>query len=169
MRQLWRAAASGGGGGGWPPPPPPAAVWRAGSYVLLVGRRITRAVRHRRARSGVHVYQLVGHGFGSDFPPLRVDRLPPPVPGGVERSVPGYEVRQLIGIGQLGEVHRAYQPSVGREVALRIFGRDDGVPSAVRAPLRDRIAADHPRRAPACCSAPRLLARAEPGRDGEPT
>ena len=71
----------------------------------------------------VHVYQLVGHGFGSDFPPLRVDRLPPPVPGGVERSVPGYEVRQLIGAGQLGEVHRAYQPSVGREVALRIFGR----------------------------------------------
>jgi serine/threonine protein kinase len=37
--------------------------------------------------------------------------------------VPGYELRQLIGAGQLGEVHRAYQPSVGREVALRIFGR----------------------------------------------
>ena len=72
----------------------------------------------------VHVYQLVGRGFGSEFPPLRVDRLPPPVPGGVERSVPGYELRQLIGIGQLGEVHRAYQPSVGREVALRIFGRE---------------------------------------------
>ena len=72
----------------------------------------------------VHVYQLVGRGFGSDFPPLRVDRLPPPVPGGVERSVPGYELRQLIGAGQLGEVHRAYQPSVGREVALRIFGRE---------------------------------------------
>jgi DNA-binding SARP family transcriptional activator/WD40 repeat protein len=70
-----------------------------------------------------HVYHLVGRGFGSDFPALRVDRLPPPVPGSVERSVPGYELRQLIGIGQLGEVHRAYQPSVGREVALRIFGR----------------------------------------------
>ncbi|MBA3289502.1 MAG: protein kinase, partial [Acidimicrobiia bacterium] len=70
----------------------------------------------------VHVYQLVGRGFGSDFPALRVDRLPPPVPGGVERSVPGYELRQLIGTGQLGEVHRAYQPAVGREVALRIFG-----------------------------------------------
>ncbi|MGD9702437.1 MAG: BTAD domain-containing putative transcriptional regulator [Acidimicrobiia bacterium] len=71
----------------------------------------------------VHVYQLVGHGFGSDFPPPRVDRLPPPVPGRVEHSVPGYELRQLIGTGQLGEVHRAYQPSVGREVALRVFGR----------------------------------------------
>jgi DNA-binding SARP family transcriptional activator/WD40 repeat protein len=73
---------------------------------------------------GSHVYQLVGAGFGSDFPPLRVDRLPPPVPGGVGRAVPGYELRELIGTGQLGDVHRAYQPSVGREVALRTFGRD---------------------------------------------
>ena len=72
---------------------------------------------------GVYVYQLVGRGFGGDFPPLRVDRLPPPMPGSVERSVPGYELRHLIGIAQLGEVHRAYQSSVGREVALRIFGR----------------------------------------------
>jgi DNA-binding SARP family transcriptional activator/WD40 repeat protein len=72
---------------------------------------------------GTHVYQLVGGGFGSEFPPLRTDRLPPPLPGGAERSVPGYELRELIGTGQLGEVHRAYQPSVGREVALRTFGR----------------------------------------------
>ena len=71
---------------------------------------------------GIHVYQLAGHGFGSDFPALRVDRLPPPVPGGPERSIPGYELRSLIGVGELGEVHRAYQPSVGREVAVRIFG-----------------------------------------------
>jgi DNA-binding SARP family transcriptional activator/WD40 repeat protein len=71
---------------------------------------------------GVHVYQLVGHGFAADFPALRIDRLPPPVPSGLERSVPGYELRGLIGVGELGEVHRAYQPSVGREVAVRIFG-----------------------------------------------
>jgi DNA-binding SARP family transcriptional activator/WD40 repeat protein len=71
---------------------------------------------------GVHVYQLLGHGFGSDFPDLRTDRLPPPVPGRLERSVPGYELRALIGTAQLGEVHRAYQPAVGREVAVRIFG-----------------------------------------------
>ena len=71
---------------------------------------------------GLPIYQLVGHGFGSDFPELLIDRLPPAVPGAVERSVPGYELRSVIGIGQLGEVHRAYQPSVGREVALRIFG-----------------------------------------------
>jgi WD40 repeat protein/DNA-binding SARP family transcriptional activator len=72
--------------------------------------------------AGLHIYQLVGNGFTSDFPELLIDRLPPAVPSAVERSVPGYELRSVIGIGQLGEVHRAYQPSVGREVALRIFG-----------------------------------------------
>jgi DNA-binding SARP family transcriptional activator/WD40 repeat protein len=70
----------------------------------------------------LHIYQLVGNGFASDFPELLIDRLPTAVPGAVERSLPGYELRSVIGIGQLGEVHRAYQPSVGREVALRIFG-----------------------------------------------
>ncbi len=73
---------------------------------------------------GIHIYQLVGREFGSDFPPLCVNRLPPPIPGGAERSVPGYELRELIGIGEFGESHRAYQPSVGREVALRVFARD---------------------------------------------
>jgi WD40 repeat protein/DNA-binding SARP family transcriptional activator len=70
----------------------------------------------------VHLYQLVGNGFGDEFPDLCTDRLPPPVPDGVARSVPGYELRALIGEGELGEVHRAYQPTVGREVAVRIFG-----------------------------------------------
>ena len=69
----------------------------------------------------VDIYQLVGGGFGNDFPPLQLDRLPPLLPRGSERSVPGFELRSLIGVGELGEVHRAYQPSVGREVAVRIF------------------------------------------------
>jgi DNA-binding SARP family transcriptional activator/WD40 repeat protein len=71
---------------------------------------------------GLHVYQLVGRGFGSDFPELLIDRVPPAVPGAVERSIPGYELRAMIGAGDAGEVHRAYEPSVGREVALRVFG-----------------------------------------------
>ena len=71
---------------------------------------------------GAHVYQLVGNGFVAGFPPLRTDRLPPAMPTGPERWVPGYELRAPIGAGQLGEVHRAYQPAVGREVAVRIFG-----------------------------------------------
>jgi serine/threonine protein kinase len=72
--------------------------------------------------AGVLVYQLLGEGFASGFPDLLVDRLPPSVPGVTAGSVPGYELRALIGTGELGEVHRAYQPAVGREVAVRIFG-----------------------------------------------
>jgi DNA-binding SARP family transcriptional activator/WD40 repeat protein len=72
--------------------------------------------------AGVLVYQFVGDGFASGFPALLVDRLPPSVPGVTAGSVPGYELRDLIGTGELGDVHRAYQPAVGREVAVRIFG-----------------------------------------------
>ena len=71
---------------------------------------------------GMQIFQLVGNGFTSEFPELVLDRLPPALPSGVERSIPGYELRALLGVGELGEVHRAYQPSVGREVAVRVFG-----------------------------------------------
>ena len=71
---------------------------------------------------GMQIFQLVGSGFASGFPDLLLDRLPPPLPDGAERSIPGYEIRALLGTGELGEVHRAYQPSVGREVAVRVFG-----------------------------------------------
>ena len=117
---------------------------------------------------GVHIYQLVGHGFGSDFPALRIDRLPPPVPGGAERSVPGYELRALIGVGQLGEVHRAYQPSVGREVAVRIFGPGMvGHPQFVRRfeTASQRITrVEHPHVVPLVD----YWREPEPGGDGEP-
>ena len=106
----------------------------------------------------VDVYQLVGHGFGDDFPPLQLDRLPPLLPRGAERSVPGFELRALIGAGELGEVHRAYQPTMGREVAVRIFDPAVVAESAVRPPLRDGRAADQPRRAPRRGAAVRLLA-----------
>ncbi len=83
----------------------------------------------------VDVYELVGGGFRSDFPPLQLDRLPPLLPRETERAVPGFELRSLIGVGESGEVHRAYQPAVGREVAVRIFG--SGV--VVRAPFVRRF------------------------------
>ena len=81
------------------------------------------------------VYELVGGGFRSEFPPLQLDRLPPLLPREAERGVPGFELRSLIGVGESGEVHRAYQPAVGREVAVRIFG--SGV--VVRAPFVRRF------------------------------
>jgi serine/threonine protein kinase/WD40 repeat protein/class 3 adenylate cyclase len=67
-----------------------------------------------------HVFQLLVDGLPADFPPLRIDRLPPPIlPGAFGRSVRGYELREQVGGGDLGVVYRAYQPSVGREVAIK--------------------------------------------------
>ena len=68
-----------------------------------------------------HVFQLLLDGLHSDFPPLRIDRLPPAIPpGAFGRSVRGYELREQVGSGDFGIVYRAYQPSVGREVAIKI-------------------------------------------------
>ncbi len=69
----------------------------------------------------IQVFQLVGDGLTNDFPALRLDRLPPPLPGGSPGSVAGYELREQLGGGVTGVVHRAYQPSVGREVAVRVI------------------------------------------------
>ena len=67
-----------------------------------------------------HVFQLLVDGLPADFPPLRIDRLPPAIlPGAFGRSVRGYELREQVGGGDLGVVYRAYQPSVGREVAIK--------------------------------------------------
>jgi hypothetical protein len=72
-----------------------------------------------------HVFQLLLDGLPTDFSPLRIDRLPPPIPPGTfGRSVRGYELREQVGSGELGIVYRAYQPSVGREVAIKVVRRE---------------------------------------------
>jgi serine/threonine protein kinase len=38
-----------------------------------------------------------------------------------KRSIRGYELRELLGTGGFGAVYRAYQPAVGREVAIKII------------------------------------------------
>ena len=40
------------------------------------------------------------------------------------RSIRGYEMRDVIGSGEFGVVHRAYQPSIGREVAIKVIRAD---------------------------------------------
>ncbi len=67
-----------------------------------------------------HVFQLVSEGLPGSFGPLRIDRQPASLPGGV-RSVRGYELRERVGAGDFGIVYRAYQPSVGREVAVKVI------------------------------------------------
>jgi class 3 adenylate cyclase len=72
-----------------------------------------------------NVFQLLLDGLPADFPPLRIDRLPPPVaPDAFGRSVRGYELREQVGAGDFGIVYRAYQPSVGREVAVKVIRPD---------------------------------------------
>jgi len=77
--------------------------------------------RFKGIGSPQHVFQLLLDGLPADFPPLRIDRLPPAVPpSAFGRSVRGYELREQVGSGDFGIVYRAYQPSVGREVAIKI-------------------------------------------------
>jgi WD40 repeat protein/DNA-binding SARP family transcriptional activator/tRNA A-37 threonylcarbamoyl transferase component Bud32 len=78
--------------------------------------------RFKGIGSPFSVFQLSIDGLPADFPPLRIDRLPPALPAvAFARSVRGYELREEIGGGAFGIVYRAYQPSVGREVAIKII------------------------------------------------
>jgi WD40 repeat protein/DNA-binding SARP family transcriptional activator len=81
--------------------------------------------RFKGIGSAQNVFQLLLAGLPTDYPPLRIDRLPPAVaPGAFGRSVRGYELREQIGVGDFGIVYRAYQPSVGREVAMKVIRSD---------------------------------------------
>jgi DNA-binding SARP family transcriptional activator len=66
------------------------------------------------------VHQLVADRLGFDFPPLRLDRTPV-APDEPVVSVRGYELREVLGEGDFGFVYRAYQPSVAREVAVKVI------------------------------------------------
>jgi WD40 repeat protein/serine/threonine protein kinase/DNA-binding SARP family transcriptional activator len=78
--------------------------------------------RFKGIGSPVNVFQLLVDGLPAEFPPLRIDRLPPALPAiAFGRSVRGYELREDVGSGDFGIVYRAYQPSVGREVAIKII------------------------------------------------
>lgn len=66
------------------------------------------------------IAQLVIDGLPSDFPELQLDR-DPRQEGVWHPSLPGYELRELIGQARFGSVFRAYQPAMGREVAIKII------------------------------------------------
>jgi DNA-binding SARP family transcriptional activator/WD40 repeat protein/tRNA A-37 threonylcarbamoyl transferase component Bud32/energy-coupling factor transporter ATP-binding protein EcfA2 len=69
------------------------------------------------------VAQAVFDGLPADFPPLRADTWREAVVD-EQRSLPGYELRARLGEGDLGSTWRAYQPSVGREVAVTVIRPD---------------------------------------------
>jgi DNA-binding SARP family transcriptional activator/WD40 repeat protein len=67
------------------------------------------------------IVQLVFVGLPADFPDLKLDADPTLNGRSEPLSLPGYEVRDRIGEGAFGVVWRAYQPSVGREVAIKVI------------------------------------------------
>ncbi|MFV2000768.1 MAG: BTAD domain-containing putative transcriptional regulator, partial [Acidimicrobiia bacterium] len=64
------------------------------------------------------VHQLVIDGLPDRFPDLVTGAGPASLPM-TARGLAGYELREEVGAGAFGVVHRAYQPSVGREVAIK--------------------------------------------------
>ncbi len=89
--------------------------WR----VTALGRQTIQGVDEPLA-----IYQLHGEGLPDTFPPLRPEQPPPAVPSSTTASVPGYELREPLGSNGASGVRRAYQPSLGREVAVRVWSRD---------------------------------------------
>ena len=89
----------------------------------LAGVQIRQLGEHRLKGlvTPERVGQIVFVGLPADFPPLRLD-TDTALDEKIEmRSLPGYELRERIGEGALGVVYRAYQPSVGREVAIKVI------------------------------------------------
>ena len=86
------------------------------------GRRRPSASFGSRA-SAAHSTSSNSCSTGSPRTSRRSDRRAiPPIPvGAFGRSVRGYELRERVGSGDVGVVYRAYQPSVGREVAIKVI------------------------------------------------
>ncbi len=61
--------------------------------------------------------QILTHDASLDLPDAGAAMPVEAAPG---RTVRGYELRERIGEGRLGTVYRAYQPTLGREVALEV-------------------------------------------------
>ena len=90
----------------------------AGVRIESLGTFDVRGIEAR-----VPIYQLLVGDPPRSFPEPLIDRIPPPLPQGDQRSVPGYELRDPIGPGSVGTLYRAYQPSIGREVLLEVIDR----------------------------------------------
>lgn len=97
-----------------------AASEERGWSVVSLGAHEVRGLNGRS-----QLFQLSGEGLQTEFGALRLDRLPQPLPGdGRGGPLPGYELRGQIGSNAFSAVYRAYQASVGREVAVRVFNSE---------------------------------------------
>ena len=87
------------------------------------GTQIRSLGEHRFKGLGApqQVFQLVVPGLESEFGDLRLDGASPNVSRQFGDAIRGYEIRERLGVGRFGIVYRAYQPSVGREVAVKVI------------------------------------------------
>ena len=85
------------------------------------------------------VFQLVADDLPSEFPALSVDGRRDDGEGrAFGDTIRGYELRERIGAGRFGVVYRAYQPSIGREVAVKVLPETvSNHPSFIRTFERD--------------------------------
>lgn len=75
-----------------------------------------------RGLGRIEVAQIVAPGLENEFADLRTDRTPAvQVRDGFGRAIRGYELREQLGAGAYGIVFRAYQSSIGREVAIKVI------------------------------------------------
>ncbi|MDH3704429.1 MAG: protein kinase [Acidimicrobiia bacterium] len=73
----------------------------------------------------LEVAQLDVPGLPHQFPDLQTHRAPKTVVrAGFGRAIRGYELRERLGEGAHGVVYRAYQPAIGREVAIKVIRPD---------------------------------------------
>jgi len=86
------------------------------------GTQIKNLGEHRFKGLGTaqEVYQLVVAGLPVDFPPLQTSGTAGDLGLSYGDGISGYELREPIGRGPFATVYRGYQPSVGREVAVKI-------------------------------------------------
>ena len=87
------------------------------------GLQIKQLGEHRFKGLGApqQVFQLIVDGLPAEFPELRANASEPNEARSFGDSIRGFELRERCGVGQYGIVYRAYQPSVGREVAIKVI------------------------------------------------
>ena len=69
----------------------------------------------------VKVFQLVVDGLPSDFPPLRADGSSAGIGRHFGDAIRGYELRERLSAGRISVVYRAFQSTVGRQVAVKVI------------------------------------------------
>ena len=86
------------------------------------GTQIKSLGEHRFKGLGtpIEVYQLLTGGLRAEFPAPQTSSIAMELDRSFGDSIRGYELRERIGRGAFATVYRGFQPSIGREVAIKI-------------------------------------------------